>query len=235
MTDAAEEPSSVAELVLVRHGQSVANAAFMLARAHQLLDAGLTGRDADVALNDTGREQAAALGRWLHDLPTVRLPEVVICSPYLRARQTWEIAAASAGVPLPLPTTDDRLVDRLMGELELMTPAGIDRGFPAEAARRRADGQYGYRPPGGESFGDIAVRLSAFLDDLRRAHAGKRVLVVAHDAVVLMMRAVVEGLDWDDVAAIEAAGPVRNASVTRFDGASGRLVLDCYNNVDHLG
>jgi broad specificity phosphatase PhoE len=234
MTDQAEAPSSVAELVVVRHGQSVANAAFIHAKAQQLLDAGLTGRDADVALNDTGRAQAAALGRWLHDLPPVRRPQVVISSPYLRARQTWEIAAVSSGVPLPLPTTDDRLVDRLMGELELMTPAGIDKGFPAEAARRHADGQYGYRPPGGESFGDIAVRLLAFLDDLHRDHAGKRVLVVAHDAVVLMMRAVIEGLGWDDVAAIEAAGTVRNASVTRFDGAPGRLVLDYYNNVDHL-
>jgi broad specificity phosphatase PhoE len=235
MTDSPQAPSSVAELVVVRHGQSVANAAFAVARAQQLLDAGVTGRDADVVLNDIGRSQAAAFGRWLHDLPAVRRPEVVICSPYLRARQTWEIAAASSGVPLPRPATDDRLVDRLMGELELMTQAAIDRQFPAEAARRHAGGEYGYRPPGGESFGDIADRLSAFLGDLCRDHAGKRVLVVAHDAVVLMMRAVVEGLGWDDVAAIVSAGPVRNASVTRFDGASGRLLLDYYNNVDHLG
>jgi broad specificity phosphatase PhoE len=47
-----------------------------------------------------------------------------------------------------------------------------------------------YRPPNGESFEDIAVRLRSFLDDLHRDHAGERVVVVAHDAVVLMMRAV---------------------------------------------
>jgi len=33
---------------------------------------------------------------------------------------------------------------------------------------------------------------------------------------------------------VSAGNSVRNASVTRFDGTSGRLVLDRYNSVDHL-
>jgi probable phosphoglycerate mutase len=225
---------TVGELIMIRHGQSVANAAFLLARAQGLFDAGLIDRDADIDLNDRGRQEAAALGRWLHDLPSVRRPEVIVCSPYLRARETWRIAAAASGVTFPESTTDERLVDRLMGDLELMTPAGIAQRFPEEATRRESDGELVYRPPGGESFGDIAVRLSAFLDDLGRDHAGERVLVVAHDAVVLMMRYVIEQLTWDEVAAIVADGPVLNASVTRFDGSSGRLVLAGYNTVDHL-
>ena len=101
--------------------------------------------------------------------------------------------------------------------------------------RREAAGEYRYTPPGGESFADIAVRLKAFLDDLNRHHAGKRVIVVAHDAVVLMMRAVVEGLDWEEVLAVErGAGSIRNASITRFVAVDGRLRLDRYNSVDHL-
>ncbi len=59
--------------------------------------------------------------------------------------------------------------------------------------------------------------------------------VVAHDAVVLMMRAVIEELDWDAVLAMEReAGSVRNASISRFVAENGRLVLDRYNTVDHL-
>lgn len=224
----------VAELVVVRHGQSAANAAFAVAEAQGLLDAGLTGRDADVELTEQGHAQAVALGRWLARLPAARRPEVVVCSPYRRARETWRVAAEAAGSPLPEPSTDDRLVDRLTGDLELLTSAAIAQRFPAEPQRRRAAGEYGYRPPGGESFGDIGVRLSSFLDDLNRDHAGRRVLVVAHDAVVLMTRAVIEGLDWDAVTAIVAKGPVRNASVTRFDGSSGRLLLAEYNSVEHL-
>jgi broad specificity phosphatase PhoE len=226
---------TVAELIAVRHGQSVANAAFAVARAQNLMESGLTGRDADVALTGLGHEQAVALGGWLARLPEVRRPQIVVCSPFLRARETWRIAAAASGVTLPAPSTDDRLVDRLTGELELLTPAAIAARFPDEPGRLRADGEYHYRPPGGETFGDIAVRLSSFLDDLHREHAGRRVLVVAHDAVVLMMRAVIESLSMAEVAAIVAdGGPVRNASVTRFVTEADRLILAEYNTVGHL-
>jgi 2,3-bisphosphoglycerate-dependent phosphoglycerate mutase len=224
----------VAELVLIRHGQSTANVAFPRADAEGLLESGLTGRDTDVQLTELGVRQAEAIGRWLGTLPPDRLPQVVITSPYLRARRTWQIAAEASGRDLPAPTTDDRLVDRLLGDLEMLTRAAIAKRFPDEPGRLTDAGEYYYRPPGGESFGDIAERLTAFLTDLNGHHAGERVAVVAHDAVVLTMRAVIHQLDWDAVAAVAAFGPVRNASITRFDGSTGCLVLDGYNTVDHL-
>jgi probable phosphoglycerate mutase len=224
----------VAELILIRHGQSTANVLFPRAAAAGLQESGLTSRDTDVELTDLGVEQARAIGRWLAALPPDDRPQVVITSPYLRAGETWRIAAQESGLDLPAPTIDDRLVDRLLGDLEMMTEAAVAQRYPDEHGRRHTSGPYHYRPPGGETFGDIAVRLSSFLDDLNRDHAGERVLVVAHDAVVLMMRSVIEGLSWDEIAAVENAGSVRNASITRFDGRSGRLVLDRYNSVDHL-
>jgi 2,3-bisphosphoglycerate-dependent phosphoglycerate mutase len=226
--------SVVAELVLIRHGQSTANVAFPRADADGLLESGLTGRDADVELTEVGARQAEAIGRWLATLPRDRLPQAVITSPYLRAKETWRIAAATSGLALPEPSTDDRLVDRMLGDLEMLTRAAIAKRFPDEPGRLTDAGEYYYRPPGGETFGDIAERLTSFLSDLNRNHAGERVAVVAHDAVVLTMRAVIEQLDWDAVTAIAASGPIRNASITRFDGASGQLVLDGYNTVDHL-
>jgi probable phosphoglycerate mutase len=224
----------VAELILIRHGQSASNVAFPKADAAGLAESGLTGRDADVELTDLGRAQAEAVGRWLAKLPDAERPEVVITSPYLRARETWRIAAEMSGLDLPAPTTDDRLVDRLLGDLEMLTRAAIAQRFPDEPGRRQQAGDYRYRPPGGETFGDIAERLTSFLADLNRVHAGERVVVVAHDAVVLMMRYVVEGLDWDGIAAVARTGHVQNASITGFDGSSGRLLLDRYNTVDHL-
>ena len=225
----------VSELILVRHGQSASNVAFPEADAHGRLESGLTGRDTDVELTELGIEQATAVGRWLAALPEDLRPQVVITSPYLRARETWRVAAEASGLDFPPPTTDDRLVDRLLGDLEMMTRAAVADRFPDEASRRRAAGEYDYRPPQGESFADIEVRLGSFLDDLNRDHDGERVVVVAHDAVVLMMRAVIEKLDWDQILAVEAeSGNVRNASISRFDGTSGTLVLDRYNSVDHL-
>ena len=225
----------VSELLLIRHGLSASNVAFPEADAQGLMESGLTGRDMDVPLHETGVEQAAAVGRWLAELPEDLRPQVVITSPYLRARETWRIAAEASGLNFPPPTTDDRLVDRLLGDLEMMTRAAIADRFPDEAERRRTAGEHDYRPPNGESFADIEVRLGSFLDDLHRDHAGERVVVVAHDAVILMMRAVIEKLTWDQTLAAEAeTGNVRNASITRFDGTSGTLVLDHYNSVDHL-
>ena len=224
----------VSELILVRHGESASNVAFPAADAKGLLDSGLTGRDADVELTELGREQAAAVGDWLARLPAELRPEVVITSPYLRARETWRLAAEASGLSFPPPVTDDRLVDRLLGDLEMMTRAAVVQRFPDEGARRTDAGEHRYRPPGGESFADIEVRLGSFLEDLHREHAGRRVVVVAHDAVVLMMRAVIERLSWDEVVRVSTGNGVRNASITRFDGRSGRLVLDRYNSVDHL-
>jgi 2,3-bisphosphoglycerate-dependent phosphoglycerate mutase len=224
----------VAELILIRHGESAANVAFPQADAAGLLESGLTGRDTDVPLTTLGMRQAEAVGRWLAALPADEVPQVVITSPYLRARETWRIAAATSALDLPEPATDDRLVDRLLGELEMLTRAAIAARYPDEESRRKYGSPYDYRPPGGESFGDIAERLTSFVKDLNREHAGERVVVVAHDAVVLMMRFVIEGLNWDEIAKVEKAGRVLNASVTRFDGSSGRLVLADWNTIDHL-
>jgi broad specificity phosphatase PhoE len=226
---------SVVELILIRHGQSLSNVAFPSADARGLLDAEVSGRDAEVPLTALGEEQAAAVGAWLAALPADDVPQVVITSPYLRARETWRIAAAASGLALPPPSTDDRLVDRLMGDLELLTRAAVTQRFPGEAARRAEAGEYRYAPPGGESFADVEGRLASFLADLHRDHAGERVVVVAHDAVVLMMRAVIEQLTWDQVIAMEqAAGTVRNASISQFAARDGRLELVRYNTVDHL-
>ncbi len=149
----------VAELILVRHGQSLANVAFPAADAAGSMEAEVDGKDAEVPLTPVGEEQATAVGRWLADRPAADRPEAVITSPYLRARETWRIAAETSGLSLPAPTTDDRLVDRLMGDLELMTRAAVAARYPSEAARRAAAGEYRYTPPGGESFADVEARL----------------------------------------------------------------------------
>jgi 2,3-bisphosphoglycerate-dependent phosphoglycerate mutase len=227
----------LSELIVIRHGQSQANVAFAAADAHGLLDSGITGRDADVVLSPLGCQQAAALGRWLAQEPLRRRPHSVVCSPYARARQTWRIASHVAGrhgVELPRPRADTRLVDRLMGELELLTSAAVAARYPAEVTRRGQLGEFRYRPPGGESFGDVAERLTQLLVDLRRKHAGERVLVVAHDAVVLMLRYIIEDLTFDDLAALAQTDPIANASITRFSHQSGRLRLVEYNSVAHV-
>lgn len=120
-----------------------------------------------------------------------------------------------------------------MGAFELLTRVAIEQHYPAEAARRRQDGEFWYRPSGGESLLDVANRLAAFVVDLQRRHAGQRVLLVAHDAVILMLQYVLEDLRLEALETITAAGPVRNASVTRWSCVGGKLVLAEYNHISY--
>jgi broad specificity phosphatase PhoE len=72
---------SVAELIVVRHGESTAN----VAREHAELSGAeliaVEARDADVPLSDVGLRQAQALGRWLAQLPAEAVPSAVSARP----------------------------------------------------------------------------------------------------------------------------------------------------------
>jgi broad specificity phosphatase PhoE len=150
----------------------------------------------------------------------------VYCSPYVRTRETWRIAARH--LP-PVPVVDDeRLRDREMGRLELLNPAAIRQRFPDEAGRRAKQSDLYYRAPGGESLADVALRLRSFLRDI---DVDRRTLVVAHDAVVLMFRYLTEALSED---ALYRVGPAYNASISRWTATSGALRLVAYNETEHL-
>lgn len=216
-----------ADLIVVRHGESLANVAFRDAEASGT-PVELVCRDADVALSPTGSKQAVGLGHWLRDQ---RPPEVVYCSPYLRARQTWQIAAGELPEKqcvLPL-VIDERLRDREMGQLELHTPAMVCSRYPEQAQRRARVGEFYYRPPGGESLGDVARRLRSFLRDVERT---RQTLVIAHDAVVLLMRYITESLPEEG---LQQVPHVANASVSRWEMSMGKAPrLITYNEVRHL-
>lgn len=191
-------------------------------------------RDADVVLSDLGIEQASALGRWLQTLPPDESPDAVWCSPYARARLTAQIALDAAGSALQLHV-DERLRDRDLGVLDTLTSHGVNARYPQEAERRRWVGKFYYRPPGGESWTDIALRVRSVLNDLDRLEDGRRVLVVTHDAVVLLVRYVCEGLDEQSLAEVARTAAVRNAGVTRLVRGEGNTwQLADFNRDDHL-
>lgn len=229
-----------AALIAVRHGESTANARFETAdpAGAPHLPEPIPCRDADVPLSGRGRRQSAALGRLLASLPVERRPQSVWCSPYARARETARIALGTArrlGMAEVPVRIDERLRDRDLGVLEMLTRAAIEAHHPAEAARRDRLGELYYRPPGGESWADVALRLRGLLRDLGEAEDGRRVLVVGHDVVVLMLRYVLGG---QDEAALErmaaTAGRVGNASVSEWRAEGGRLRLVRYDDVAHL-
>jgi len=223
------------ELLLVRHGESVGNVAYRAAYASNSRVIDLDGRDADIELSDLGIQQAQALGRRLGDLDGPAAPQAVWCSTHTRARQTARIALDTAGSDLAV-RLDERLRDREAGVLDRLTARGVHELFPEEARRRDQVGKFFHRPAGGESWADLALRVRSVLRDIDTDDAGRRVLVVAHDAVVLVFRYVCERLDEAEVMRIRRSVSVANASVTRLVRPSGEgpWELSYFNAVEHL-
>ncbi len=78
-------------LYLVRHGQSQGNVARDAADEAGAHEIDIDVRDVDVPLSELGVRQAEAAGRWFASLPRDERPEVILSSPYIRARQTAEL------------------------------------------------------------------------------------------------------------------------------------------------
>lgn len=228
-------------LWIVRHGESAGNVARDAAEAagHNLIDIPI--RDADVPLSALGERQAQALGHWFRRLPPEERPTVVLASPYLRARQTADIAleAAALGREEDTLIVDERLREKEFGILDRLTRYGIEQQHPEQAEIRRLLGKFYHRPPGGESWCDVILRLRSSIDMITRDYRRERVLLVCHSVVVLCLRYLLERMTEEEILAIDRAEEVANCSVTsyRFDptlGKHGKLALQLYNFVAPL-
>ena len=222
-------------LWVVRHGQSAGNVArdaADLAGEHRIA---LDLRDVDVPLSALGFQQAEALGRWFAGGHEDGRPEIMLASPYIRAVQTAEYFRAAGGCDPDEPICiDERLREKEFGILDGLTTAGIRALQPDQAHLRGLIGKYYHRPPGGESWCDVILRLRSLLDTVSLHYSGRRVMIVAHQVVVLCLRAIIENLSEAEILAIDKAGDVANCGLTeyRFDPSAGRdgnLVLARYN------
>jgi broad specificity phosphatase PhoE len=229
-------------LWVVRHGESAGNVARDAAYAAGLAEIDIAHRDVDVPLSALGEQQAHALGAWFAARPVIERPNVVLASPYLRARETWAIIARAGGVaPDAVTIVDERLREKEFGVLDRLTKVGIEQKFPDQAALRARIGKFYFRPPGGESWCDVILRLRSVLDTISLHHSrpGSRVLIVAHQVIVLCMRYLVEELNESEILSIDRAGEVANCGVTEYAldpeaSPEGTLRLQTYNFVAPL-
>src|SRR5688500_13799753 len=114
-----------------------------------------------------------------------------------------------------------------------------------QAEARTRIGKFDHRPPGGESWCDVILRLRSVLDTLSLHHSepGSRVLIVAHQVIVLCFRYLIEGMTEEEILAVDRAADVANCGVTEYalepaDGPPGtrrmKLRLAAYNFVAPL-
>ncbi|MDN0196843.1 histidine phosphatase family protein [Streptomyces sp. S.PNR 29] len=154
-------------LLLVRHGQTVWHAENRYAGV------------SDVALTDTGRAQAEALGRWVAAHPV----DAIWTSPLSRAVATAEPACRALGLT---PHREPALRECDFGVVEGRTLAEFAAEDPERAAAYRAD-PVAHPFPGAEDPAAAAVRGAGALHRIAAAHPGGRVLVVAHNTLLRLV------------------------------------------------
>jgi len=206
------------KLWIVRHGQSAGNVAREAAHAagHSIID--LAIRDVDVSLSELGLRQAESLGHWFAALPDGEKPEVLISSPYLRARQTARAICEAGGIlEAKAPIVDERLREREFGIFDRLTTRGIQEKYPEIAEHRALLGKFYHRAPGGESWADVILRLRGAMDTISLHHADRRVLIVCHQVVVLCLRYILEEMDEAQILAIDKEADVLNCGVCEYD------------------
>lgn len=211
-----------ASLTLVRHAESAGNVADEAARSARAEQLDLDVRDADVELSENGRAQARSLGRWFAGIASDRRPTLVLTSPYRRALETATLTVGETGTPC---VVDERLRERDLGVLDGLTGRGIRARFAQEAARRDKLGKFYYQPPSGESWADVVLRLRSLLQDLRSGFADSRIWMFSHQAVIMSLRYVLEGLDEATLLSLDREHRIGNASLTTYerDGDGLRL------------
>ena len=151
-------------IYIVRHGETEWNA------INKVL-----GRATDLPLNEKGMKQAEEAARQLKDL----VPDVFICSPLLRARQTADAIAKEIGMQYEI---DDRLTEQDFGRFE-----GVPRDDKDYQDAKR---EYFARYPGGESYFDMAARIYPLLKELGE----KKALLVTHGGICRIVRTYFEDM-----------------------------------------
>ena len=220
-------------LWIVRHGQSAGNVARDAAEAQRLARIDIAFRDMDTPLSRLGEEQACALGAWFGTLPEKEQPQVILCSPYVRAMETARLMIDKGKLKAKL-RMDERLREKEFGILDRLTRYGITAQHPELAEQRSHVGKFYFRPPGGESWCDVILRLRSTVEMVTREYVGQNVLIVAHQVTVSCLRYLLEHLDEAAILGIDREGDVPNCGVTSYRAHKGEdedsvLKLDLVN------
>ncbi|MDF1853864.1 histidine phosphatase family protein [Pseudooceanicola sp.] len=180
-------------LYLLRHGQTDWNR-----------DGRIQGQ-MESDLTDLGRAQAGRQGEILTGLS---LPKDIRAhvSPLRRTRQTADLAVAPLGLTLNL---DDRLKEVTMGEWEGHYYAALRPTLDAEFQTMSGFDLCLNSP--GESEAELRARCQSFLEDITGPS-----IIVSHGIALTILRGVVRGLSYDEMAALERE---QGVVIALIDGA----------------
>ncbi|KKU05778.1 MAG: hypothetical protein UX07_C0013G0026 [Parcubacteria group bacterium GW2011_GWA2_45_30] len=222
-------------LVLLRHGQSRYNEERELVNRGVLktYSAALKAmRDADYPLSAQGVNQAKKTARFLKK--HYGRFDIIFTSPFARALKTAQIVARQ--FPTAQFIIEERIREKEFGIADGLTAEELKEFFPHEYARKQKEKKYYYRPPGGESYPDVNLRIWSFLNTLVREHARTNILIVSHSAVMLCFRKLLEKLDETDLLRIDKDDELKNCGIISYHydphlKPKPKLKLEFYNKI----
>jgi probable phosphoglycerate mutase len=205
-------PLSLAEgitLYFARHGQTEANLAKRFSGKR------------DTPLTALGRDQAHEIGQVLKRELGARPEIACVSSPLARARTTMEIARGALELPRDGYVLDPRIQEIDLGAWDQLTQEQARALDPAYYDRRARD-KWNVPAPGGESYADVAVRLTGWVNELKTDS-----FAVSHGAATRILRGLFAGLDASRMSALsEPQGVVfrvRGSEVVQLPGAGGAV------------
>ncbi|MDQ3023295.1 MAG: histidine phosphatase family protein [bacterium] len=141
----------------------------------------------DVPLNARGMAQARCLASELQRRGTAFAE--IRCSPLQRAAVTAQILGVALGIE---PATDQRLTEMPFGDWEGMFESELLAQFGKQFTVWR-ESHYTTAPPGGQSMADVAERIRPAVDELCIGAIASNVIVVAHQAIMMAVKALLTG------------------------------------------
>lgn len=197
----------MADLILIRHGQSVWNA-----------ENRFTGWT-DVDLSDRGVKEAEEAGIELRD----QVIDVIHTSDLIRAKRTAEIVILANVCSKDTVTKSDwRLNERNYGSLQGLNKAETAEKHGAEQVRiwRRS---FDVAPPKGESLEMTAKRTIPYFEEEIRPdlESGMSVLVSAHGNSLRSIVMHIEGISPNDIVSFE----IQTGVPRYYDYSDGKLSL----------
>jgi uncharacterized phosphatase len=189
---------AITSICFIRHGQTDWNK-----------QGRLQGKT-DIPLNDTGRKQAEACGKFLNATDY----DVLICSPLQRAKETAQIINQHLNLPL-IKMADFK--ERSFGDAEGMTTEERQKAYPS--------GSF----PNQEKREEFNQRVMAGLEKINKKFPNKRILLVAHGAVINAILAEISN------------GEIGSGKTTLMNGCISNIrfkektwEIQNYNQVRHL-
>ncbi|PIN05645.1 Phosphoglycerate mutase [Handroanthus impetiginosus] len=199
-----------AEIIVVRHGETEWN-----------VERRIQGQ-ADVDLNDVGRQQAVVVADRLSREPKI---SAIYSSDLKRAFDTSETIAKGCGV-LEV-TKDPDLQERHLGDLQGVLFDETEKVNPEAHRAFKSDRDDQEIPGGGESRIQLYQRCTSALQRIAKKHIGERVVVVSHGATI-------EALDRRAYPYGQYRG-VPNASVSVFHvSAEDEWSIKSWADVSHV-